>query len=334
MTGRRVTWREALSASSSLLRPMCPYIFVGLISISTTLNTKSCVNLSPLLGIIFFKFTLRIIQISNASETTNCAAVILKVLHEKFGIQEAMLTTVHASTAEQKFVDGLSKHGSEDLRAGRSIVNNIIPSNTSVSHITEQLLPDLKEKIGWVYMVGWSLLLNWPCSAVLHSGCPTTSFPSLISTCVSTRKLPTVKFSRPSRKRLKRMSCVTSSTSRIRRLSPLTWYAQRTLQPSTAMLEISLAKTSANWSRGMTMSGVIQGGFANCFGMLRSRMKNEVNDSLSNISFKWLLRRSCVRIALNEEFNRVVWVFKVLQQGYILPSRTYRSVTRKIICFI
>ena len=59
-----------------------------------------------------------------------------------------MLTTVHASTAEQKFVDGLSKHGSEDLRAGRSIVNNIIPSNTSVSHITEQLLPDLKEKIG------------------------------------------------------------------------------------------------------------------------------------------------------------------------------------------
>ena len=51
MTERRVTWREAHSASSSLLRPMCPYIFVGLISISTTLNTKSYVNFSPLLGI-------------------------------------------------------------------------------------------------------------------------------------------------------------------------------------------------------------------------------------------------------------------------------------------
>ncbi len=58
-----------------------------------------------------------------------------------------MLTTVHASTAEQKFVDGPSQHGSGGLRAGRSIVNNIIPSNTSVSQYTQELLPELKGKI-------------------------------------------------------------------------------------------------------------------------------------------------------------------------------------------
>lgn len=58
-----------------------------------------------------------------------------------------MLTTVHAGTAEQKFVDGPSQHGSDDLRAGRSIVNNIIISDTTASHYTEQLIPDLKGKI-------------------------------------------------------------------------------------------------------------------------------------------------------------------------------------------
>lgn len=70
--------------------------------------------------------------VSNASCTTNCLAPLAKVINDRFGIVEGLMTTVHAMTATQLTVDGPSK-GGKDWRGGRSAGANIIPSSTGVS---------------------------------------------------------------------------------------------------------------------------------------------------------------------------------------------------------
>jgi glyceraldehyde 3-phosphate dehydrogenase len=82
--------------------------------------------------------------ISNASCTTNCLAPIAKVLDEKFGIVKGLMTTVHATTATQKTVDGPS---SKDWRGGRGILENIIPSSTGAAKAVGVVLPHLKGKL-------------------------------------------------------------------------------------------------------------------------------------------------------------------------------------------
>ena len=100
-------------------------------------------------GVNFDKYEKGTQFVSNASCTTNCLAPIAKVLNDKFGITDGLMTTVHSTTATQKTVDGPSM---KDWRGGRAASGNIIPSSTGAAKAVGKVIPELNGKLTGISM--------------------------------------------------------------------------------------------------------------------------------------------------------------------------------------
>ena len=96
------------------------------------------------MGVNHKKYTTDMDVVSNASCTTNCLAPMTKVIHDTFGIKQALMSTIHAATAKQKAVDA---RAGRDWRTGRSVLGNIIPSTTGAAKAVGEVIPELKGKM-------------------------------------------------------------------------------------------------------------------------------------------------------------------------------------------
>jgi len=96
------------------------------------------------MGVNNDKYTKDMIVVSNASCTTNCLAPLVKVINDNFGVVEGLMSTVHATTATQKTVDGPS---AKDWRGGRAAAGNIIPSTTGAAKACALVIPEVKGKL-------------------------------------------------------------------------------------------------------------------------------------------------------------------------------------------
>jgi glyceraldehyde 3-phosphate dehydrogenase len=118
--------------------------------------------------------------VSNASCTTNCLAPICKVLMDHFGIEEGLMSTVHALTASQPTVDGPSK---KDWRGGRGALQNIIPASTGAAKAVTLCLPELKGKL-----TGMAFRVPVPCVSVVDLTVRLTKATSYEAICDAMRE--------------------------------------------------------------------------------------------------------------------------------------------------
>ena len=96
------------------------------------------------MGVNENKYTPDMNVVSNASCTTNCLAPLIKVINNNFGLAEGLMTTVHATTATQKTVDGPDR---KDWRSGRSALSNIIPASTGAARAVGKVIPEVNGKL-------------------------------------------------------------------------------------------------------------------------------------------------------------------------------------------
>lgn len=118
--------------------------------------------------------------ISNASCTTNCLAPVAKVLNDSFGIEEGLMTTVHAVTATQNTVDGPHK---KDWRSGRGAFSNIIPASTGAAKAIGKVIPDLEGKLN-----GMAFRVPVACGSVVDLTCNLKKDTSYEEICQAMKK--------------------------------------------------------------------------------------------------------------------------------------------------
>ena len=109
-----------------------------------TAPSKDDVMPTFVMGVNHETYTKDMDVVSNASCTTNCLAPLVKIIHENFGIEQGLMSTIHSATAKQKAVDA---RAGRDWRTGRSVFNNIIPSTTGAAKAVGRVMPELKGKM-------------------------------------------------------------------------------------------------------------------------------------------------------------------------------------------
>lgn len=132
------------------------------------------------MGVNHKKYTSDMNFVSNASCTTNCLAPIAKVLNDNFGIVEGLMTTVHATTATQKTVDGPSM---KDWRGGRGASQNIIPSSTGAAKAVGKVIPELNGKL-----TGMAFRIPTPNVSVVDLTCRLEKGASYDAVCAAMKK--------------------------------------------------------------------------------------------------------------------------------------------------
>ncbi|HPY77173.1 MAG TPA: type I glyceraldehyde-3-phosphate dehydrogenase [Anaerohalosphaeraceae bacterium] len=119
------------------------HIKAGAKKVILTVPAKDDIEAMVVCGVNEDKLTKNVTFVSNASCTTNCLAPLAKALHEAFGIEKGLMTTVHAYTNDQRISDQIHK----DLRRARAGAQNIIPTTTGAARAVGKVLPDLKGKL-------------------------------------------------------------------------------------------------------------------------------------------------------------------------------------------
>ncbi len=125
------------------------HLSAGAKRVIVTVPTKDDLPSTVVMGVNDHVVTSDSRIISNASCTTNCAAPLVKVLHERFGIRRGLLTTVHAYTSDQRLID--APHG-KDMRRSRNAATNIVPTSTGAAKAIGKVLPELAGKLDGVAM--------------------------------------------------------------------------------------------------------------------------------------------------------------------------------------
>ena len=110
------------------------------------------------MGVNHDTYNSKLSIVSNASCTTNCLAPLAKIINDNFGLSEGLMTTVHASTATQKVLDGPSK---KDWRGGRSAGYNIIPSSTGAAKAVGKVIPELNGKLTGMSFVSLMIIIKY-----------------------------------------------------------------------------------------------------------------------------------------------------------------------------